>query len=462
MRGIEIRLEKPKICFFGIGLMACGVLIPGALNIYNMGVFRTSMLALAEDQKLRIVEAALRLWLLNTLRALPHYLGAFLIADAVSVKMPGNLGPVVKCVMMGIMILAVYRGIELLHHIQYDIGVPAISMIIILILLVRIDFNMVPAIKKAVVILFLVGSFQCLDIMPILEGYGFGRGESSRMIKNIAAFMGAEQALNITLLFLMCLMLLNFLLYSMLVADENHLRLANLEKELKQKEMVEMRVKMVQSRTYMELEQLVHDLKTPLTSILTLAGITRMTEDKEKQRIYLNSIETSVENLNEQISEILDEQRFTRLTVEEFMNGLSAQVSHMPYGDMVQLRVENPESLIEVNRIRAFRMLINLIENASYAVKRENGVIVCRAESRVKNGMPMVEFTVEDNGIGMTDDTIASAFEQGFSTKGSSGLGLSFVKNVVECHEGMIEVESVLNEGTKIHIWIPEGNADEE
>lgn len=462
MRRIEVKLEKPELFFPGIGLVICGILIPGILNVYNMGVLRASMLALSEDQKIRIVEAALRLWLLNTIRALPHYLGAFLIADSVSIRTPENRGLIFKCVIMGAMILAVYRLIEIIHHIQYDIGVPAVSMIIILILLTRIDFNMVSPIKKGIVILFLVGSFQCLDVMPILEGYGFGRGESSWTIKSIAVFMDAEQALNLTLFFVMCLMLLNFLLYSMLVTDENHIRTANLEKEKKQKEMVEMRVKMVQSRTYMELEQLVHDLKTPLTSILTLAGIVRLTADREKQSVYLSRIETSVENLNEQISEILDEQRFTRLTVGQFMTGLSAQISHMPYGDKVQLEVKNPDSFIEVNRIRAFRMLINLIENASCAVDPGSGRIVCRAESTVKNGIAMVEFTVEDNGTGMTEDTLVAAFDHGFSTKGSSGLGLSFVKNVAECHGGIIEVESAWKQGTRIHVWIPEGDADEE
>lgn len=275
--------------------------MPAFLTVYNVGVFRTIMLALEKNQNIRVLKAAMRLWFLNTVRAVAHYLGAFLIADSISVKMPGNLGPIIKCTMMG--------------------------------------------------------SFQCLDIMPILESHSFGRGESSRILKTVAAFMEAETALNICLFCLMSLMFLNFFLYSLLVADENHIRLANLEKEIKSREMMEMRVRMVQSRTHLELEQLVHDLKTPLTSILTLAGILRLTYDKEKWDIYLNSIETSVENLNEQISEILDEQRFTRITVEEFMNGLSAQVSHMPYGDMVKIEMENPESCIEVNRIRAFRML---------------------------------------------------------------------------------------------------------
>lgn len=462
MRKILICYEKKGLFYIGIGLVLLGILMPHFLTVYNMGVYDTSLRALSENQDIILLEAALRLWFLNTVRALPHYLGAFLMADSISVKSAGHFGAVIKCIMMGTVILAVYQIIEIIYHIQYDIGVPAVSMIMVLILLTRIDFSMVRALKKGIVVLFLVCSFQCLDIMPMLDGHGFGRGDSSQMIKGIASFMGAEASLNVGLLFVMSLMSLNFLLYAILITDENRIKHVSHEKEVKAKELLEMRVKMLQSRTYMELEQLVHDLKTPLTSILTLTGILKLTDNKEKQAEYLSSIETSVEILNEQISEILDEQRVSRISIENFMNELLAHISHMPYGDMVKIRVENPDQWIEINQIRMFRAMINLIENAYYAVEHENGLIICHTQRSIKNGMPMAELIVQDNGTGMTDDTIASVFESGFSMRGSSGLGLSFVRNVVEYHHGVIEIESTLNLGTKIHIWIPEGDAIEE
>lgn len=456
MHKIEVRPGKWNVFWAGVALMILGIFMPSVLNVYNFGVIPAVFRALSENKDIAVLEAAVRLWGLNTIRAIPHYLGAFFIADAVLVQTDGNSGPLVKCGVMGIMILSVYRAIEFLYGIQYDVGVPAICMIIFLILLTRIDFRMVSALKKAIIVIFLVGTFQCLDVMPILEGYGFGRGETSQMIKNIAGFMEVEKALNYTLTCLMVLMFLNFLLYAALVADEKHIRQANMEKEAKMREMANMQVKMIEFRSHTELKNLVHDLKTPLTSILTLTGIVKLTSDKEKQDIYLSRIEMSVENLNEQISEILDEEKLVQITIQEFMNGLSAQISHMPYGDMVTMEVENPEERIAVNRIRVYRMLINLVENAYYAVDPKNGRIVCRVRSSRKNGMKMAEFLVEDNGIGMEEETVKCAFESGYSSRGSSGLGLSFVQTVVECHKGLIEIESVPQQGTKIHIWLPE------
>lgn len=462
MQKLEIRIENKRLFFTGLSLVFLGVMMPYFFTVFNVGVFDRALKALEENQDILLLEAALRLWFLNTVRALPHYLGAFFLTDSISVEIDDHSGAVLKCVMMGIVILAVYQVIEIVHHIQYDIGVPAISMIVILILLIRIDFNMVHALKKGIVVFFLVGSFQCLDIMPALDGYGFGRGASSQMIKEIAVFMGAEASMNIGLIFVMSLMLLDFFLYAALIADENRIKNVSHEKDIKAKELLEMRMKMLQSRTYMELEQLVHDLKTPLTSILTLTGIVKFTEDKEKRNEYLNSIESSIEILNEQISEILDEQRFSKITVGDFMNGLSAQMSHMVYGDLVRIRVVNPAQWIEINQIRMYRAMINLVENAYYAVDHETGYIVCYTQKSIKNGITMAEFIVKDNGTGMTEDTIASAFESGFSMRGSSGLGLNFVRRVVENHHGMVEVESTINLGTQIHIWIPEGDTDEE
>lgn len=46
------------------------------------------------------------------------------MADSISVEIDDHSGAVLKCVMMGIVILAVYQVIEIVHHIQYDIGVP--------------------------------------------------------------------------------------------------------------------------------------------------------------------------------------------------------------------------------------------------------------------------------------------------------------------------------------------------
>ena len=100
-------------------------------------------------------------------------------------------------------------------------------------------------------------------------------------------------------------------------------------------------------------------------------------------------------------------------------------------------------------------MLVNLIENAYYAIDHEHGAIRLTAGLRMYEGTEMVCFALSDNGIGMDEKTQHSAFDSGFSGRGSSGLGLSFVQQVVECHHGAIRLCSKPGEGTTFYIYFP-------
>ena len=67
---------------------------------------------------------------------------------------------------------------------------------------------------------------------------------------------------------------------------------------------------------------------------------------------------------------------------------------------------------------------------------------------------------VEDNGCGMTDDVKENIFNPFFSTKSKAGtgLGLSITSRMISIHNGKIDVESILNQGTTFRIMLPLGN----
>ncbi|MBI4641948.1 MAG: PAS domain S-box protein [Candidatus Tectomicrobia bacterium] len=103
--------------------------------------------------------------------------------------------------------------------------------------------------------------------------------------------------------------------------------------------------------------------------------------------------------------------------------------------------------------------LTNLIFNAVDAMP-SGGVI--RLQTRVERGrkspiLPFVILTVTDTGIGMTEEVRQRCLEPFFSTKGErgTGLGLALVYGVMQRHEGDIEIESDLGQGTTVRLIFP-------
>jgi two-component system phosphate regulon sensor histidine kinase PhoR len=84
-----------------------------------------------------------------------------------------------------------------------------------------------------------------------------------------------------------------------------------------------------------------------------------------------------------------------------------------------------------------------------------------------KNERNNIVLTVEDNGIGMSKETISRIFDKFFrahtgnvhNVKGF-GLGLSYVKKIVEAHGGNVQVSSKLGVGSTFEITIPYGTND--
>ncbi len=96
--------------------------------------------------------------------------------------------------------------------------------------------------------------------------------------------------------------------------------------------------------------------------------------------------------------------------------------------------------------------LINLVFNAVDALPDGGEIRI----STHKEGEDFVVLTVTDNGIGMSEETVASCQKPFFSTKNErgTGLGLAMVKNTAEAHNGRLEIDSTLGEGTSIQVWL--------
>lgn len=124
----------------------------------------------------------------------------------------------------------------------------------------------------------------------------------------------------------------------------------------------------------------------------------------------------------------------------------------------VELRTEISPNLgnFRVDETVLSAALVNILENAVDACKSADRAS-CFVELRARPDASGVFFEVEDNGVGMSTETLDRLFTVFFSTKGSrgTGLGLFIAKKAVEQHDGRIGAVSELGQGSVFQIWIP-------
>ena len=127
--------------------------------------------------------------------------------------------------------------------------------------------------------------------------------------------------------------------------------------------------------------------------------------------------------------------------------------------DIVKYYSEN-SIMVFGNEGRLHQVFLNVITNAVQAIDN-NGVI--RISTTIKNKRCIV--TIEDNGSGMSNETIKKVTDPFFTTKDpgkGTGLGLSITYNIQKDYNGSIEFESIQGKGTKVFITLPLKKTDKE
>ncbi|MFH0920726.1 MAG: ABC transporter substrate binding protein [Fibrobacterota bacterium] len=127
--------------------------------------------------------------------------------------------------------------------------------------------------------------------------------------------------------------------------------------------------------------------------------------------------------------------------------------------------LEVPDALwpCEVDESQILQVIDNLVINAQQAMP-EGGCITVRARNLPAHGpLPVslpagayVKLTIADTGSGIPPEQISRIFDPFFTTKKKgTGLGLTVVQTIVKKHGGGVEVESELQKGTVVHVYLP-------
>lgn len=220
-----------------------------------------------------------------------------------------------------------------------------------------------------------------------------------------------------------------------------------------------------------ELDQFVysvsHDLRAPLSSILGLTNVYRLTDQVSEKESIVRFIRERANNLDGFIREILDYSRNSRTllrcqpvnllqVVSEVLNGLT----YMQGFDSVEMRIDIPaELLVSTDRERVKVILNNLVSNAvKYSDATKSSFVSLQASADADQFV----LQVRDNGIGIREEFHKQIFEMFFQAHDharGSGLGLYIVKETVQKLQGSISLQSEYGVGTSFTLILPQGKA---
>ena len=217
-----------------------------------------------------------------------------------------------------------------------------------------------------------------------------------------------------------------------------------------------------------------HELRTPLNVISSTLQLIQEYNKKE-QGIDKNKIEyhtyvmkRNTNRLLNLINNIIDNSKIEHgnyrinikdenivYIVEEAVLTLKDYIEEKGINLIIDPEIE--EKIIECDRDEIERCIVNLVNNA-YKFTKSGGTI----EVIIKDLDDKVEISVIDTGIGIDKecqkfifDRFNQVVDEQSEVKGGSGLGLTITKNIVEMHNGNINVESELNKGSKFTINLP-------
>ena len=218
-----------------------------------------------------------------------------------------------------------------------------------------------------------------------------------------------------------------------------------------------------------------HEIRTPLNGIIGFTELLKNTNISGEEREFVNIIEKSSENLLEIINNILDLSKIESDKIEveeilfspitEFENAVEVFGAKAAEKDIRLSFYMDPSlnNYLSGDPTKIKEVLINLLSNAIKftSVGGEIDVEIRRVAKVDALGRTKVQFSVKDNGIGISEEklkTIFDAFSQADSTitrkYGGTGLGLTISSKFVDLMGGKLEVESKEGEGTRFYFTL--------
>ena len=220
------------------------------------------------------------------------------------------------------------------------------------------------------------------------------------------------------------------------------------------------------------LSVLSHDVRAPFQALLGMIDLLRKSsippdaadtaenlyQCAKDQLAFINSLlellrlESSATNLRCMPLDI-------NLPVHQSLQGLAILAQEKNICIEKELQLDLPPIPADLGRI--LQVVNNLVSNA-IKFTPPGGRVTVKTCSSMRQGNPGVELAVQDSGIGIRPEELEKIFrrfhrgrERGTNGEKGTGLGLAICKEIVQLHDGVLDVESEKSRGTVMKVWFP-------
>ncbi len=219
------------------------------------------------------------------------------------------------------------------------------------------------------------------------------------------------------------------------------------------------------------INNLTHEFKTPIASIALATSMLKSDKPeigKQKRANYLNLIELESKRLEGQVDKVLqiamiDSGNFTlekkRLDVHEVIKRVveSTELVVSKRKGSISLNLNATQSEVMADGTHLVNIIYNLIDNAlKYTVDVPE--ITITTSDHVQG----IEISIQDNGIGIGEEIQRYIFDKFYRAESGNiqnakgfGLGLSYVKKIIEEHKGKIDLRSKIDQGSEFRLYFP-------
>lgn len=232
---------------------------------------------------------------------------------------------------------------------------------------------------------------------------------------------------------------------------------------LKQKKLSEVKNDFINNMT--------HELKTPIATI-GLSSETLLkndfSSDPEKVKRYASIIHKENKRLENQVERVLNVAKLDKehvvlkkstISIHELLEEVrdNFEFNQEEKGGTITLSMDAVDDSIRADEVHISNVLFNLIDNA---IKYTTETPLIKIRTRNESKYLVIE--IEDNGIGIKREDLSQIFEKFFRVHTGNrhdvkgfGLGLYYVKLIIESHKGKVEVKSTMDKGTTFIISLP-------